>query len=425
MRSLAYLVTILFLLSHGQGFATDVEYSAALEAAYYSNINQLNVSPGEEISETLRGELSVREDTVELNANLDMQIAAINFENDQSDNEVTYSLLADALISLEPNRFEWYVSEIYTQTPIDTLVGDISANRQYANAFSTGPNYIIRINRTNLLTLEARVGDYQYEINNADNNRGSVNAIWALSISPYFNLSTNLELESVVFSSDAIYEDYERINFLFSGRYVRGFSTYEGEIGQTVINYQDSESSDELVYSFSVETSRTSSSRLRLEVGRSIFDTASVLEYQIGEDVQFYNYSTTSSDLYASEMLMLGYNQEVSQGSYQLQLSSESNRYDRQVLENIDRLGGIFRYERNVGRTSNIALEARAFNLKRVSTIPQQKVRDYFYGITYRYDIRRNVVLSFQATQQTRDSAIETEDYEDERFIVSLIYSSL
>lgn len=420
-------IVLLLILTYcnSQLQATEVNYLASIQLANYSNINQVNQAPGAEFSESVRGEISIREDTSDVRAVFDMYVESINFEEDFADDETVYSLLADLLVSIDANRLEWYISGVYTQTPIDTLIGDIQTNRQYASAFSTGPNYLVRINRVNMLALEARVGRYEYEINNADNNRFSGAAIWSIKINPSIDFAVNFENESVVFDKGLIYKDYNRYNFFLSASNTLGVNTYDLELGQSKVNYDDSSSPEELIFLLSAETRRTSSSRLRLELGRSFIDSAMALESQIGGDVQFYTLSSASSDLYVNKIIRLIYGREFNVGGYEIQLISEENRYQQQIQEDYDRQGAIFRLTWNTSRTSNFILESRSYSSKRINSLPEQDIDEKFYSLSYSYSIRQNIALELQAIHQNRDSTINIEDYDDTRYLVSLVYRSL
>lgn len=404
--------------------AIDVDYSAAIEIASYDNLNLLNQSPGTELSKAVRGEISITENTADLDANFELGVESITFREGQASDETVVSLMLDCLVSISPSIFEWYVSEIYAQTPIDVLMGDVSLNRQDASAFSTGPNYHIRINRANLLTLESRVGNYQYEISDADNNRISGAVIWSLRINPALTMALNSELQSVQFGNQIVYQDYNRYDYFLELIYRRGFNQYTLEVGQTNLEYDYSEATDELRYLLAVETIRTSVSRLRLEVSHEVADTASQLESLIGEDFGFYNLAPTSSDLYVNELFRLTYNQDLSLGNYSIQISAESNKYERQFIEDYDRYGLILRAEWFLRQDAAITFDSRFYNIQRYNVIPESEVDDYYYGLGYRYNARRNVVINYQAIYQERDSINFAETYKDMRFLISLIYTS-
>jgi len=404
--------------AHGQ-------YSLGTRITSYDNINQLSTSPGKEVSESVKGDLSLSEKTAEVDANLDMSIEAINFEKNQVDDETVYSLFSDFLYSISPNNFEWYVSEIYTQTPIDALVGDVSTNRQYANVFSTGPNYNIRINPVNSLNFQLRAGDYRYEIGDANNKRVSGLAAWPVNISPALVVGLNYELESVFFDSPISYEDYTRRDYYLSVDYTRGYNIYELEYGRLNIDYDNSDSTEDSRYMLAIETVRTSESRVRIELSRSVMDTASLLESQIGSEVQFYRLTTTSSDLFSSRLLRLTYSHDISVGGFVLQLESEESRYERQVEEDFDRAGAVLRVDLHESATSSIAFESRYYNIDRFNTTPVRGIDDYYYSLTYTYNIRRNVAIDFQAIYQERTSLVSEEAFNDTRYSVSLVYTSI
>lgn len=405
-------------------YAVDVSYSAATEITSYENLNLQYQSPGNELSESIRASLSISENTADLVSNLNFEIESINFKENQANDETVFSLLADALLSLSPNRFEWFVSEVYAQTPIDSLIGDISTNRQAASAFSTGPNYHIRINQSNMLTFEVRAGNYQYEIDDADNNRLSGQAIWSLTVNPHLEFSFNYEVESVNFTTENIYVDYERHDSFFAIDIRRGFNLYEVEIGMTNIDYSNTEATNEPRYLLAVETIRNSLSSLRLEAYRSITDTANLLESQIGEELHFYNLTSTNSDLFVSDVIRVVYNHELSLGSYTIQLNTESNEYENLLQENFDRHGAILRFEWFIRQDKSISFESRFYNIDRYNVAPQSEVNDYYYSLGYRYNANRNIVLNYQASYQERDSINILETYTDTRFMVSLIYTT-
>ena len=159
-----------------------------------TNINHQNIATESELAQTLRGRVSVIENTANLVMNVDASLESTHYSNNQLADVTTGQMLGNALWSIRPGQLEWYVSNIYTQTAINPLSSNTPGNRQNVNALSTGPNYYMRINSRSQLALESRAENYAYENADTDNNR----AFAAARLNYRFTASTKIRVQHIV-----------------------------------------------------------------------------------------------------------------------------------------------------------------------------------------------------------------------------------
>jgi len=172
---LLFVLIVPFSLS-----ATELDYSVGLTVSKYDNLNlEPNPTQGG-VSESIVGGIILAEDTANLVANIDASLQLINYDDNQTQDESIGHLVANALWVLSPGHYEWFFSDTYTQTLVDSFDGDTPANRQNVNAFSTGPNIAFKIDSTNNFNIEARVETISFENNqsviDADNDRVELTA---------------------------------------------------------------------------------------------------------------------------------------------------------------------------------------------------------------------------------------------------------
>ena len=202
-----------------------------------TNINHQNIPVDSEVAQTLRGRISVIENTANLVANFDTTLEATRYSNNQATDITTGQLLGNALWSIKPGQLEWFASDVYTQTALDPLSSNTPSNRQNVNALTTGPNYYVRINRRSNLALEARMENYAYDNTQIDNSR-----IFGASRLDYMftsSVSSNLNYESTktMYDNNVLNPDFTRNDVFLGLYYQRNVNRVELQGGYTLIDY--------------------------------------------------------------------------------------------------------------------------------------------------------------------------------------------
>ncbi len=404
--------------------AANVSHFVGLNFTHYKNVNLVNDPADDEVSESIIGGLSIIENTSDLVLNVNARVYSINFKKNQAPDRSTGELLANALWIIKPRQFEWFMSDTFRQTAIDSLLSNSISNQQNANAFSTGPNYFIRVNPRSNIAIEGRIENYAFE-NFIDNNRYSIASRWLYDVNRVLNMNMNYEFEMVDYQGVSSDLNYDRSDVFIGLQYQRGLNTLEAEIGATQISNNLLNDVNSARYLLSLQNERTRTSNIRLVYENILSDTSNQL---LGSsNLSINNNSSlpiTSSDTFVNESVRFEYNKTTTYGSFLL--SMRNRKYDYTNLTNLNQrvssIGLVNTWNLKQGSHLSISGDARRTLFEDSSLNREDK--DYLYQATYTYSARRNISLIFDAISQKRESTVLTSSYDDVRLLLTLEYAS-
>ena len=404
--------------------AANVSHFVGLNFTHYKNVNLVNDPAADEVSESIIGGLSIIDNTSDLVLNVNARVNAINFKKNQAPDRSTGELLANALWIIKPRQFEWFVSDTFRQTAIDSLLSNSISNQQNANAFSTGPNYFIRVNPRSNIAIEGRIENYAFE-NFIDNNRYSIASRWLYDVNRALNMNANYEFEMVDYQGVSSDLNYDRSDVFIGLQYQRGLNTLEAEVGATQISNNLLNDVNSARYLLSIQNERTRTSNIRLVYENILSDTSNQL---LGSsNLSINNNSSlpiTSSDTFVNESVRFEYNKTTTYGSFLL--SMRNRKYDYTNLTNLNQkvssIGLVNTWNLKQGSHLSIRGDARRTLFEDSSLNREDK--DYLYQATYTYSARRNISLIFDAISQKRESTVLISSYDDVRLLLTLEYVS-
>ncbi|MCW8909299.1 MAG: hypothetical protein OQK76_01645 [Gammaproteobacteria bacterium] len=402
-------------------FATEFNYNAAIEVASYENINHVANPVTSEYSEEVRAGFSIVENTENILANIDFELAIIDYEYDQADDRVDGFFDSRIEWVVYPSRLTWFLSNTYSQMSIDSLLSDTPGNNQDTNALSTGPDYQINLNRQNKINIEMRYDSFYFEETNADNDRVSTAIRWLYDRISSLTIGLNYEIELVYFDHDSSH-DFDRSDSFISLDYKRGRNSLQLELGLTNITAQYIDDILESRYSMIIFNERTRASSISFEMNYAVEDTGRDL-LEPSEVSSIPSAATIiSSDLFVQEEYRLGYHQMFRNSNYQIYYTLSSSDYKNQ--NNLDQSGRMFsiEYSRELSRGSRLTLEAEFSTATYDALTPLREDDNYQYRAVYSYNARRNMNLDFQAISEERDSTVASFSYDDLRMMISLVY---
>lgn len=424
------LIFLLLLLcgSTATATATEVDYSVGIAISKYDNVN-LEQNPNQGgVSESVRGTVTIAEDTATLVANLNASLEAINYQGNQFSNENVGGVGATALWSISPGRFEWFVSDAFTQTLANIFASDAPNNRRNTNAFSTGPNFILRISSRHSLNLEARVettafgGADAFDSPNADNDRVELASSWIFQLRSTSSLSLNHIAETVNFDDDVLNTNFDRSDLFLNYTNQSGLNTFEIGLGVTRLSYIDLEDVDEARFNLSILNSRTRTSTIQLELNSNLTDASSELLDQAQGVADNIDSELSTADIYLNKMARMSYNKTLASGSFNIDISRENIDYQQQNQQDQEVKEMLFSYFWDINGPSEFSFTAQYTNsyFNNVS----REDEDYLYTVLYRYNARRNISVGLETTAQERTSSDSTSDYDDFSVVLSLTYNT-
>ncbi|MFK5950008.1 MAG: hypothetical protein QM500_14690 [Methylococcales bacterium] len=417
-----YLIFILLAFPPGL-FATSFDYNVGVSAAHYDNVNLEHEPISDETSGSVYTGLTIFEDNASFYTSLDANISTTNYHDDVALDENVAELYANIIWRIKPGQFEWYLDNTFTQTAIDTFESNAPSNKQNINVFSTGPNYIIRMNAKNNLQFEARVENYNYE-ENLDNNRAFLAGRWFHNVNSSLTVTVNDEAESIRFDDD-INIDLDRNDIFLSVDYLRGVNTFNAEYGYTHISNKNIQDIDEDRYLLSFSNARTRTSSIRVTYENILSDTGSeIAGTNLNESIDESLNNTAANDVFVDETFSFQLFNTLSNGKFTFEVNATDREYRRQTeLDEINKVAiikGFF----NLSRANHLA-----YNLTYITTDFQdpsfeREDEDYIYSLIYSHKVRRNINISLEVTSAERISTLAEKSYDDLRFIMSLNYTS-
>jgi len=405
--------------------AADINYSAGLTLAHYTNINHVPDPAESEFSQSAHGTVSLVENTADLVANLDAGVEFTDYTNDIATDQNLARFVGNGLWYLVPGQLEWFMSDTYTQTSINILGSDTPENRQNANAFSTGPNYIMHFSNRNSLVLEARVEDYYFEEVETDNQRLSGAARWGYAINSALELSLDYESETVNYNNDVLNSDYVRNDVFVGFQYQRDVNTLEAHAGYARVSSDHAADIEENRYFIALQNQRTRTSNIRLEHERVLSDTSTDLQDIVSANDPAASPLATTSELYISTSTNLIYTNLLSSGSFLLNFERSYSDYLTADTLDQSRKGVLMNIVWNVGGRSSFILDAHYSENTFVNLVPERVDEDSVYAITYRRNAGRNINLSLRAEASERQSTQLSENYDSFVTMMTLEYTSL
>lgn len=421
--------TSLLILSSYQLHAANVVYNAGVLFGIYENVNLISNPTESEFSQGLNLGLNVLEDSSSLYVNLDANFRSFNYSNNIAADRNNGQLLADLVWRITPGHFEWVLNNNFTQTVVDPLQSNAPANRQNANVFSTGPNYIIRLTPSNNLQLEARVENYSYQ-QYADNNRAATAIRWLHDVNIGLVLSLNNESELARFKNESGNLDFQRNDIFFGVNYARAANALLLEYGVTSIKneFLDDITSDRYLFSFT--NSRTQTSTIQFIYENYLSNTGDqILRLNPTDSNNGLPLNGVANDVFVTENYRLQYNKTITNGDMNFNAYSGTRRYDRTTNLDFDGVGFGANFRWFLKRNSTVIFNYRQLQTDYIEPDPVAAITredaDKTYTIEYRYGIKRNVNVSFQAISLERISTIETRSFEDLRFFISINYFSI
>lgn len=211
-----------------QALKMDLGAGAGLE--YSSNIQRVAVDEEEDFIGIGVVGLSLTEKTEPLIADLSAILRYEDYINNTFDEQLLFSLTANAEWQISSQRFHWVVRDSFEQLNIDALEPSTPDNTQNANAFSTGPDLFFHFGSSNRVELKARFEDTYFESSNADSRRYSAAARWVYNSLPTRDFFIRIDAQQVDFEDEVENENFTREDYTLGmdARFLRSKLHIEG-----------------------------------------------------------------------------------------------------------------------------------------------------------------------------------------------------
>jgi len=410
--------------------AAEIDYAAAFSVTSYDNVNLVRDPPGDELSTSVRGLFSYTEDTSEHVSRLHVDVEFLNYKKDQLNDEVNGALTGESTLIIKPSLFEWYFSDVFARVTLNPLAAASSNNLINTNAFLTGPNFYFRFNNSNNLNLSIRAENYIYEevqLEEADNNRLTTDLSYIHSVGPTSELSINGLHSIVVYKNQTLNSNFDRTDGFLGFQYQRGLYDFNLEAGVTNILFDDDSiaSVNQPRYLLSIQGRQSRTSTIAIETFQRTTDTSTSLLDQLDTDGVSFSSSSSLSDLYRDTGAGVNFRRNTPLSLIVMQLSYLETRYNTQKQLNVDVDSIAIQYDAFLNSTSSLQFAARFAQSSYTELATERVDDDLLYSLAYRMRLRRTINLRFSLEDETRESTVDLQSYDDLRIRISIEYVSI
>jgi len=394
-----------------QNSPVDFDYQFGYRAEYDSNPTRLNDNEQSDLTHALLFGL----DIARAGTNFDLQINGngdfLTYQDDTFDDEFRLNMSAELLWRIAPERFHWVVRNESGRAPINPRAVVTLENEQQTNLFSTGPDFIFRLNPTDALTVGARYNDLYTDDTDDDADQFAASVRWNRELDSASSLELALTAASTDFDQPLINQDFDRYQ-LTLGYNTRRFTAsqavneYRIEGGYSLISFDDREDLDSPVLRAGWRQERPEGTTLFADAEFSL-GTAGTTLNDGGRDVASLQVQQNAAVGDPFERLNLGAGFGRQLGRINLGAQADFLELDYDTLDLLDEeswlFGANFDYSLNELMTLGLGL---GFEQQDFVSIGQED--DLFDAVlNFTYQRTRRWTYRLSAGWEDRDSSLE------------------
>ena len=423
-RSVKFFHFLIIILACSQVKAVDVGFGLDFILAKHDNVNLDLIPAGDEWVSTITGTIEVIENSSNLISNLNASVSVLNYKNDPSQDTTESDLILNTLWIVTPSRFEWLVSDVYTQILLDPLQSDTQSNRENINIFTTGPNFYWRLNSQHNINLEARFQNTYLDSTDDDSDRISTALAWVYRVNSSLSTSLNAEFGMLDYKNNTL-SDYTNNDLFVRVAYQRGRNIFAAEAGITSFDFETLDDIKGNRYLLSLRNQRTINSDIYLEFSHDISDEAT----EISSDAQSALSGSTpptsvGTDIFTQDNINIRYNKITNRFDFLAEVEGIKLDYVTQDELDIHSFRVSIQPTINFSQTASLNLEAMQIKTIYVNSSPDREDVDAIYILRYNNSLTKNLRWSLSVETEQRKSTVSTNDYEDNRILATLSYIS-
>lgn len=402
--------------------ALQVDYGFGAGAEYSDNIALVETNERDDLGLSLLAGFSLAHSAAALDANVRGGIDYTNYVDDVFSDETLGSLRADVEWRPIPNVLHWRVEDYFTQTLRDSIAPETPANRINANAFSTGPDFFMRLGPATTIETHLRRAEYYFEDTAADSSRNMLSVGGVRAMRPDLDASANVVYEDAEFTqADGL--DFERFDYFLRGDSRRGRSQLLVDLGITQIDREYLEDVDGFLGRLLVTRQVGVSTVLNLEVSSQYTDSG--MDLLAAGSAPFSldrSNEQVSGDVFNDRRIEVRYRRGTADrywGGY-LQLRDE----DYEILS-LDRETQGLRLDFHRNLTASLYLNGYVL-LRRdeYTNVPVRTDKDAEYSLGLERQLSRAITARLDYVFNTRDSSLAGFDYDENRVLFLVYYGS-
>jgi len=402
--------------------ANEIDYTTTFSVTSYENILRVENPESDELAKSLSIGAEWSENTINFVASVNAGFESTRFSNEVEGDRNDGNLNANLLWIFSPNRYEWMLSDIYTQTAIDSRLPESPLNRQYINAFSTGPNLKWRVAKTTHIELLPRIEDYRFEQKLLNNQRANTRLAWFQTPSASTEYGADLFYETINYTSSQLVDsDYEQLEMNLNFSNVRKNHVIEASSGITRIDTDNYQSDNESQYRLYVSNQRTRTSSIAFTAGKTVTDTSrTVIDAAVDSSMAL----TTSSDIYTNEYIRFEYNKNYRNFIIELELEKREEDYFTQNFLDRDAESAGLGIQWNNTNNSLFRVNLISTDYEYPLVTDERLDEDRTASLEYVYRTNSNLIYRISVLDIQRESTAADESFDDKVMMFSITYET-
>ena len=328
-----------------------------------------------------------------------------------------FNLGASADWEMIKERFNWFLSDYFSQRTVVALNSNTPDNLQNDNAFTFGANIRFPISRRQSFSLIPMFSQYYYEVLPTDNKQYSLAANWNYQMFRLTNVGFNLSARKINYTETDIFgrspEDttFTNMAVIFNGQRLR--SSFTANLGATNVKRDNGQETTGFAGFLNWLANLSSRSNFETLVSSDLTDTSSVTASGSGNDVQI------TADVIRNSIINLAYLRE--DASLRTRISARYNKvkYSDSPLDRIIRdFDMVFSYP-----VTQLLSSGAYVNYNRTKQLDTDRLdKRFIVGGNLRYNFSRKLHGLFDLAYRKRESTFAPENYDEFSVFVSLVY---
>lgn len=328
-----------------------------------------------------------------------------------------FNLGASADWEMVKERFNWFISDTFSQATIRVLDPNTPDNLQDTNAFTFGANIRFPISARQNFSLIPMYNQYYYEILSTDNKQYSLAANWNYQMFRLTNVGLNLSVREINYTEIDILgrtpEDttFTNMAIVITGNRLR--SSFTTNLGATNVKREGGEETTGFAGHVNWSVDLSSSSRFETLVSSDLTDASSVTASGGGSNVE------VTADVIRSSNVDLVYLRE--DVTLNTRISARYNKvdYSESLLDREIRVFDLsFTYPVTQLLSSGVYM-----NYNRTKQLDVNRLDDLFtVGANVRYNFSRKIHGLLDLKTRTKESNFPSESYDEISVFASLVY---
>ena len=326
-----------------------------------------------------------------------------------------FSLAADVNVEMIEGRFNWILTDYFTQRTVNALDPNTPDNLQDTNAFTFGALMRVPLTSRQMFSLTPMYNQYYYSRSLTNNKQVSLLANWNYQAFRTSAVGLNLSTRTIDYVEQAVADTtFTTIGLVLNTRRAR--ANFTAILGSTNVSRDTGQETSGFSGSLNLLANLSATSTLNMSVSTALTDTSTIVaggsldarDIQITTDVvrrRDANVNYFRKNVYFQTLIRAEYSEvEYSESPFdQIARSVDIEMFDYPFTRLL--LGGAY---------------ARYYYTRRLEN--NRTDDNYLLGTNLRYRLSRKLNASFDIKYRRLISTSVIENYEEYSFYASLVY---